>query len=108
MVKSTRQKAEGGCVESMRKLASWYSRGEHGLTKDLDMAFHWAKKGADLKDATSMAKTGWHCLHGNGTEKQPAHGIAMITAAAMKGSASQRTRRRPGTGMPHGCNEQSK
>ena len=88
LVKTTVQKAEGGDVVAMYTLNVWHTFGKHGLREDIEAAFRWTMKGAELRDVRCMQTAGWKMLIGSGTDKQPMRGGAFLVEAALGGSRS--------------------
>ena len=74
-VAEARQKAEGGDGEAASRLSDWYYSGLKGLPEDEVQAFRWAKRGADLGNATAMTWCGYCYAYGQGVEKNAAQGV---------------------------------
>ena len=83
-VEELRQRAEAGDVRAMTGLAFKYDR--KGKQEDLAAHFQWAKRAADLDDATGMTMLAVCYLHGKGTTKNERAGLIALGQAAALGS----------------------
>ena len=85
-VEEWRKKAEGGDANAMFQLGICYYNGSCGLQENLTTAFGWYSKGAEADHVSCIGLAGCMVAEGDGTPQQEAHGISLITRAAMMGS----------------------
>mmetsp|Transcript_4397 Transcript_4397/g.9920 ORF Transcript_4397/g.9920 Transcript_4397/m.9920 type:complete len:290 (-) Transcript_4397:282-1151(-) len=86
MVEKTKKNAEEGDVDAMYILGLWYENGSFGLVQNVEEAYKWFKKAADLKDTRGMALAGWCIANGVGVRKSLSHGMMLLTLASERGS----------------------
>ena len=86
-VAEVRRRAEAGVAGAMCVLGYWYRNGEMGLAQDYAQALEWFKRGADLDNPTSTSMLGHMYALGQGTPRDDAEALVLVTHAAGLGSA---------------------
>ena len=85
-VAELRRKAEAGDAKAMCSLYFVYGDAEYGVSKDYTQAFQWAKRAADLENATGLSCLGECYLSGHGTARNVTRGMVAYGQAAALGS----------------------
>lgn len=79
-------KAKNGDVDAQYKLASMYSRGRDGLSKDKDKAFFWYTKAAESGHALAQYSLAWAYKRGEGIKENPKKAFFWFEEAANGGN----------------------
>ena len=92
-VRDWQQEAERGNVKMMYKLGCVYVYGQFGCSKDINAAYAWFKRGAEMAEGnpdqlSCYTQMGQFLLVGAGVKKNVAHGMYVLTDAAHKGSSN--------------------
>ena len=77
--------AKGGNAEAQFNLALYYSQGRHGLAKDQQQSFVWAKHAADQGFAQAQRYVGACYEYGVGVAENPAEAAVWYSKAAAQG-----------------------
>ena len=80
-----RRRAEAGDARAMAELGHWYRVGKHGLQKNLDEGYKWAKRAADLDHPRGISNVGACLSNGSGTERNTALANVLFAQAATMG-----------------------
>lgn len=85
-VDDLRQRARDGDMIAMLSLGKAFFHGKLGLDKDLQVAFYWLKRVADIGEPTGTTYVGDMYVNGWGVQRNTSLGLVYLTRAAEMGS----------------------